>query len=158
MTPKEIFDTLKNRFGENVLSLNEEVVTPYILFERAAVLEIMKMLRDDESLRFDFLNCLTCVDQIKDEKFEVVYHLTSTELGHRIALKTELPREDPRIRTVISVWNAANWHEREGWDLMGVTFEGHPQLVRLLTPEDWEGHPLRKDYKQAEFYHGIPTR
>jgi NADH-quinone oxidoreductase subunit C len=86
---------------------------------------------------------------------EVVYFLDSTVHRHRLIAKARLDREDPRIRTVEDIWKAADWHEREAWDLMGVVFEGHHNLVRILCAEDWEGHPLRKDYVIPEEYHGI---
>jgi NADH-quinone oxidoreductase subunit C len=87
----------------------------------------------------------------------VVYHVYSYEKKHRIVLKCFLDRADPVLPTVQEVWRAANWQERECFDLLGVLFDGHPDLRRLLLPDDWEGHPLRKDYTEPDHYHGIPT-
>jgi NADH-quinone oxidoreductase subunit C len=88
-------------------------------------------------------------------KLGVVYHLHSTSLDHKIVLKTEVTAESPHAASVESVWKTANWHEREAFDLFGIVFDGHPDLRRILLPDDWEGHPLRKDYAVPEFYNGM---
>jgi NADH-quinone oxidoreductase subunit C len=104
-------------------------------------------LRDRPDLRFDFLAELTAVDfGPREPRFELVYMLVSTELRHRIRMKLRLNGTEAHVATVSGIWPAANWLEREVWDLYGIVFDGHPDLRRLLMPEDWEGHPLRKDY------------
>jgi len=104
-------------------------------------------LRDHPSLRFDFLAELTAVDFYpREPRFEVVYVLVSIARASRLRLKVRLNGEHPHLATVTSVWPAANWLEREVWDMFGVVFDGHPDPRRLLMPEDWEGYPLRKDY------------
>ena len=110
-----------------------------------------------EDLAFDYLECITGVDYPDDKRIVVVYHIYSYSLKHRVVLKVFLEREDPAMPTLVNVWSTANWQERECFDLLGVLFEGHPDLRRLLLPDDWEGHPLRKDYEEKEDYHGIPT-
>ena len=107
--------------------------------------EVARTLRDDPSLGFDFLANLTAVDR-GESGFEVVMHLESLQTGHQLALYTRCPREDATVPSVTPVWATANWQEREAWDLMGVRFEGHPDLRRILLKADWVGHPLRKDY------------
>ncbi len=108
---------------------------------------VARALRDRPELQCDFLAELTAVDFLTAEpRYEVVYILVSTQLRHRIRVKVRLSGRDPRVATVCDVWPAANWLEREVWDLFGIVFEGHPDQRRLLMPEDWEGHPLRKDY------------
>ena len=107
--------------------------------------------RNEPSLKMDHLADLTAVDFSTypgdaGPRFEVVYNLISTVFCHRIRLKVRLSEDDPRIDTVSPVWQTANWHERETFDLMGIKFDGHPDLRRILLPEDWEGHPLRKEY------------
>jgi len=92
------------------------------------------------------------------DRFEVVYHLASLSHGHRIVLKAIVPRDDPHIASVAAIYPTANWHERETYDLMGIVFDGHPDLRRILLPDDWEGHPLRKDYVFPESYHGISNK
>lgn len=104
-------------------------------------------LRDRPELRFDVLADLTAVDYWpREPRFELVYVLVSTERRHRLRLKARLPGIAAHLGTVTGVWPAANWLEREVWDLFGIVFDGHPDPRRLLMPEDWEGYPLRKDY------------
>jgi len=108
---------------------------------------IARVLRDHPELRFAFLAELTAVDfHPREPRFEVIYILVSIVHGARLRLKARLQGDDARIGTVAGVWPAANWLEREVWDLFGIVFEGHPDPRRLLMPEDWEGFPLRKDY------------
>jgi NADH-quinone oxidoreductase subunit C len=114
-------------------------------------------LKTDPAFAFDYLECITGVDYPDDKKIAVVYHLYSYSKKHRIVLKAFLDREDPAIPTLVNVWSCANWQERECFDLLGVIFEGHPDLRRLLLPDDWEGYPLRKDYEEKDSYHDIPT-
>ena len=121
-------------------------------------------LRDNDSLYFDMLSCLTGVDHgPKAGKMEVIYHLYSVPYGLPLALKVELKRpedetEMPEVPSVASVWQTADWHEREAFDLLGIRFASHPDLRRILLPADWEGHPLRKDYEHQEEYHGITVK
>ena len=108
---------------------------------------IARALRDRPELRFAFLAELTAVDyHPREPRFEIVCILVSLEHRHRLRIKVRVPGDDARMRTVSDVWPAANWLEREVWDLFGIVFEGHPDPRRLLMPEDWEGFPLRKDY------------
>ncbi len=108
---------------------------------------IARALRDAPGLQFDFLAELTAVDfWPREPRFEVVYIFVSTALRQRIRVKVRLRGDDARLTTVSGAWPAANWLEREVWDLFGIVFEGHPDPRRLLMPEDWEGFPLRKDY------------
>ncbi|MCS7253704.1 MAG: NADH-quinone oxidoreductase subunit C [Armatimonadota bacterium] len=113
---------------------------------REHLIELCKLLHDEPSLCFDYLRCISTVDWIEDGQIEVVYHLYSMAHGHCIIIKVRIPREEPKLPTVSGIWAAANWLEREAYDLMGVVFDGHPDLRRILLPQDWEGHPLRKDY------------
>ena len=118
------------------------VVVPREHLRRAA-----EFLNSDPGLRFTFLSDITAVDKYPIEpRFELNYHLLSLERRARLRLKVRVSGQDPVVPSVVSVWPAANWHEREAFDLMGVRFEGHPDLTRILMPDDWEGHPLRKDY------------
>jgi len=114
---------------------------------RDHVQNIARALRDGPSLRFDVLAEVTAVDfWPREPRFELVYILISLEHRHRVRLKVRLHGDDAHVRTVSDVWPAANWLEREVWDLFGIAFDGHPDPRRLLMPEDWEGFPLRKDY------------
>lgn len=101
----------------------------------------------EPSLRFSFLSDITTVDRFPIEpRFEVNYHLLSIEHRMRLRLKLRLAGSDPVVPSVTAIWPTANWHERENFDLFGIRFEGHPDLTRILLPDDWEGYPLRKDY------------
>jgi len=112
-----------------------------------SIREACAVLRDDPELQYNFLSDLTCVDWYPAEpRFEVVYHLLSIPRRARLRLKLKLGGGDPRVQSVTSVWPSANFFEREVFDLFGIHFEDHPYLRRLLMPENWEGHPLRKDY------------
>jgi NADH-quinone oxidoreductase subunit C len=118
-----------------------------IYIRRDAIREACAILRDDPGLRFNFLSDLTCVDWYpSDPRFEVVYHLFSIPKKFRVRLKVKLGGDDPSVESITSVWPAANYFEREVFDLFGIRFEGHPYLRRIMMPENWEGHPLRKDY------------
>lgn len=113
----------------------------------ARLRDICELLRRDPELEFDQLVDVTAVDHYPVEpRFEVVYHLRSLNLKHRLRLKAPLGGEHPRIESLIGLWPGADMLEREVFDLFGVHFDGHPNLRRLLMPDDWEGHPLRKDY------------
>ncbi len=113
----------------------------------ASLRQVCEFLRDDKDLSFKYLSDLTALDHYPDEpRFETVYHLYSIEKNERLRLKVRLGGDDPRVDSMVPVWPAANAFEREVFDLFGIYFTGHPYLVRIVLPEDWEGHPLRKDY------------
>ena len=114
-------------------------------------------LRDDPGLRFDCLSNLSGVDYPKQSAIQVVYHLYSYPHRHYFVLKVNAQRDDPQVPTMTHLWSHADWQEREVFDLLGVNFPGHPDMRRLLMPEDWPGHPLRKDFVEPEEYHGIAT-
>ncbi|HEV3208174.1 MAG TPA: NADH-quinone oxidoreductase subunit C [Terriglobales bacterium] len=118
-----------------------------VTLERSAIRDACVLLRDDPGCPFNYLADLTCVDRFPSEpRIEVVYHLLSIPNKERVRLKVRLDGGSPSLDSVTPVWPAANYFEREVFDLFGVRFAGHPYLRRLLMPEDWEGHPLRKDY------------
>lgn len=163
---------LREQFGEAILAANHEVLQPWIEIAPDQIALIAKYLRDEPTLWFDLLECLTGVDYgPSSDKMAVVYHLCSIPHEHRIVLKCNLPRTHspeheakmievegewkPTLPSVAATWRTADWHEREAWDLLGIHFSKHPDLRRILMPEDWQGHPLRKDYETAESYHDI---
>jgi NADH-quinone oxidoreductase subunit C len=118
-----------------------------IYVERSSLREACALLRDDTNCPFNFLADVTCVDLHPTEpRFEVIYHLLSISKKERVRLKVRLGSDGPAVESVTSVWPAANFFEREVFDLFGIRFTGHPYLRRIQMPEDWEGHPLRKDY------------
>ena len=118
--------------------------------------DIAAFLRHDERLEFDWLASLSAIDYAANQKLAVAYDFYSTSRLHRFAVKVFTARDEARIPSVMDIWPAADWHEREAYDLMGITFPGHANLTRILLPDDWVGHPLRKDYVYPTEYQGIP--
>jgi NADH-quinone oxidoreductase subunit C len=120
---------------------------PAIVVPRDRLVEVCEKLVDDPELDFALLVDVIGVDYLtRDPRYDLVYHVVSIERARRLRLKVPVPGADPQVPTVSGIWPAAGFLEREVWDLFGIVFEGHADLRRLLTPEDWEGHPLRKDY------------
>jgi NADH-quinone oxidoreductase subunit C len=118
-----------------------------VVVPREQLLAAAEFLCKDPELAFTFLSDLSGVDRYPLEpRFEVNYHLVSMKRRERLRLKVRVGGKNPAAPSVVAVWPTANWHEREVWDLLGVRFDGHPDLRRILMPEDWEGHPLRKDF------------
>ncbi|WP_456433144.1 NADH-quinone oxidoreductase subunit C [Thermosulfuriphilus sp.] len=139
---------LKERFPKEIVSVSEARGEVTVVVRREISYEILTFLKEDPELAFDHLVDLCGVDWLgkKIPRFEVVYHLYSIRYRHLLRLKVEVPEEDPQLASVTSLWKTANWFERECYEMFGIFFIGHPYLRRLLTPEDWEGYPLRKDY------------
>ena len=158
MDAASIHQRLAARFEAGVGDCHLDAKDPWIDIQPAAIAAVSRFLHDDPDLRFDSLSNQSGVDYKAKSVIEVVYHLYSYTHRHWIVLKVDAPRDNPVVPTVEGVWKAANWHEREIYDLLGVTFEGHSDLRRLLMPEDWIGFPLRKDFVEPEEYHGISTR
>ncbi len=155
MTPKEILDSLKATFGDSVTEIKTEgVIQPYAKIKPDALRDVSLFLRNDPEIQCDYLKCLSGLDYGKG-LLGVVYHLGSIAKKHNITLKVEVPAEKAELATVSDIWESANWHEREAYDLIGIRFLGHPDLRRILLPDDWQGHPLRKDFKVPEFYRGM---
>ncbi len=176
MSGEAFLEQLKSKFGDRITGANLTAIDPWIEVAPEGLVAVCEHLRDDPQLRFDMLNCVSGVDYFEpDEKkakkldwdrhVEVVYHLSSLSNKTSLVLKVILPRwkddkpgQLPEVPSVSGVWSTADWHEREVFDLMGVWFTGHPDLRRILCPEDWVGHPLRKDYEMPLEYHGIRGR
>jgi NADH-quinone oxidoreductase subunit C len=176
MTAAEIITVLEEKFGSRIKAKKLDALDPYVIIEPGDLLEVCRFLRDDRRLRFELLNCISGVDYLEPDPkkaakagfephLEVVYHLSSFTHRHRLVIKLLLPRwKDnkpgalPEVPSVTSLWQGANWHEREVYDLSGIWFTGHPELRRILLSEDWVGHPLRKDYEFPLEYHGIRGR
>lgn len=176
MSGQAFVDQLKQKFGDNITGSNFENIDPWIEVSPEGLVDLCQYLRDEPSLAFDYLNSIAAVDYLHtDEKkaakagwephTEVVYHLFSMQHKHSLVLKVMLPRwkddtpgELPELASVSHIWSTADWHEREVYDLSGVHFTDHPNLRRILCPEDWVGHPMRKDYEMPLEYHGIRGR
>jgi len=157
MSPEEIQQSLAAKLGDAVGPLQPANKDPWVEVKPAAVREVCALLKEDPQLRFDCLMNLSAVDWPKQNQIHVVYHLFSYEKRHSFILKVKLDRAAPTVPSVEPVWKSADWLEREQFDLLGVTFEGHPDLRRIMLPDDWVGHPLRKDYVEQAHYHQIST-
>ncbi|MDB5012343.1 MAG: dehydrogenase [Daejeonella sp.] len=162
MTFIEIRELLINKFGLEIIQGEENNgFQPALIIDSKKIAEVCLELRDNENTYFDFLSYISGVDYgIEEKKFGVVYHLSSIPYKTQLTLKvfsTNNRDEDmlPTFPSVSHIWRTADWHEREAYDLVGIFFENHPDLRRILLPDDWEGFPLRKDYKTAEYYKGI---
>jgi NADH-quinone oxidoreductase subunit C len=143
---------LKSRLGVRVIETHAHRGDHTAVLTRDAIVEALAYCRDEPDLRFDLLSDLTAVDYLRypgredGPRFDVVYHLYSIPHRHRLRLRVPVEQDDPVVPTATALWPIANWLEREVWDMFGIRFEGHPDLRRLLLYEEFEGHPLRKDY------------
>ena len=157
MNFSEIHQKLAGKFGDSIGALSAANKDPFAPVKAEALVEICRYAKADPELAFDCLMNLSTIDWPKKNQIEVVYHLWSYAKRHAFVLKVTLDRAQPRIASVESVWKAADWLEREQFDLMGIQFEGHPDLRRIMLPDDWVGHPLRKDYAEQPQWHNITT-
>jgi NADH-quinone oxidoreductase subunit C len=156
---------ITKKFGDTaVLSIGEKEIQPFIEIDPKHLLNICRLLYTSSDHYFDFLNCISAIDNGPEEgTIDLIYHLSSIPFEKTVVLKLVIPRlaEDgslPDVASVSSVWKTADWHEREAFDLVGINFQNHPDLRRILLPADWQGHPLRKDYVEQEKYHGIKVK
>lgn len=165
MTAAEALEALQRDGAGEGVELFAGPKDAALVVPRARAKAVLRHLRDARHFRCDLLVLVTGthMTEKKDAKgvvvrepgFEVAWHLRSVQHRHCIAVKCRLPVDDPGVDSVADLWPAADWHERETWDLVGIRFDGHPNLRRILLPEGWEGHPLRKDYAYPTEFQGI---
>ncbi|MDP9077544.1 MAG: NADH-quinone oxidoreductase subunit C [Bacteroidota bacterium] len=162
MSFEEIRSLLVEKFGAEVIEGEETSgLQPALLIASELIADVCLELRNNANTYFDFLSSITGVDYgMEANRFGVVYHLASIPYQTQLTLKVSVENtrdlnELPTFPSITSVYRTADWHERETYDLLGIFFENHPDLRRILLPDDWEGFPLRKDYKAAEYYKGI---
>lgn len=154
MQAQEIFDKLKEQFGESIISLTDSAPSDaFIIVAGDNLFDICQYLRDTDGMEFDYLVNLSALDL--GENLASVYHFYSMNLKHRIVLKVIVPKDNPKVPSIETIWRTADWMEREAFDMIGIIYEGHHNLIRILSPYDWEGYPLRKDYVTPEEYHGM---
>lgn len=159
MTFTEIKEEILAHFGQEIiLETNENVPQPYLIINKEHISSVCQFLKNSESLFFDFLSCLTGVDNGLNKSLEVVYHIYSIPKDHHLVLRVFLDRDSPDLPSISAVYKGADWHEREVYDMFGIIFINHPDLRRILMPSDWVGYPLRKDYQEQEEYHGIKVK
>ena len=184
MEQKAIYEKLAEKIGEGALGFLEEGPEPVADIAPAKIAEAAQFLRDEAGLQFNQLMCLSGIDwdgfdeagkgksvailgydeggqpessdRVGEGDLGVVYHLYSHEQKHKFTLRVRVPRANPALPSVAGVWSTAGWHEREAYDLVGLTFAGHPDLRRILLEEGWEGHPLRKDYVMPSRWGNVP--
>jgi NADH-quinone oxidoreductase subunit C len=147
MENQDRLKTLQDRFGAAIVEWKEQWAELTVVVKPGAIASVCRFLRDEPRLNYNFLSTITAVDLgiEADPRFEIVYHIYSIAGRHRLRLKVRI-NEDEQVPTVTVVWPSANWYEREVFDLFGLEFDGHPNLRRIMMPDDYEGHPLRKDF------------
>ncbi|MDP8305551.1 MAG: NADH-quinone oxidoreductase subunit C [Candidatus Chlorobium antarcticum] len=151
------YAVIHEKFGEAISAFDDNATMPFFEVQDTALwTDIALFMRDHPKLKFNYMACLSGVDYLEEGKLGIVVNLESLGVfSHRIAVKVKCPRDGGSIPSVAGVWHTANWHEREAYDMLGMPFDGHPDMRRILCPDDWEGWPLRKDYRVQESYHGI---
>ena len=170
-TSQELFLILKQKFGKVIIAFTDNILSEFAIeIAPLAIAEVGYFLRDDAELQFDNLILLSALDDMNGKKviqedgsftyeggtLSVIYHIESTCLRHKAVLKVVVPKDNTKVESVTYVWNHANWEEREAYDMIGIQFLNHPNMIRILMPYDWDaGYPLRKDYKNPEFYQGM---
>ena len=138
---------IKETLDEAVIEVHSQLSQDTVIIAPSGLLEVARLLKEDPELEYNFLMDLTAVDYWKRKpRFEVVYHFLSLKNNFRVRLKIPVPEPDPKVDSLTSLWSAANWYEREVYDMFGIQFVGHPDLRRILMYPEFEGHPLRKDY------------
>lgn len=144
---EKLLKTIELKFPNAVEESQVNLGELTIVVKSEHLLELMRFLRNDSAMDFKYLADISGVDwPDRTPRFDVVYHLFSITLRHRLRVKCRIGGDEPAIDSIVSVWKSANWHEREAFDMFGITFKGHPDLRRIYMPQDWDGYPLRKDY------------
>ena len=142
-----IVEILKRQYAEAIIDTYQNFGDLTIIVEKQHILHVCQFIKEHSELQFNFLMDLTCVDYLgKENRFEVVYHLYSLKNRKKMRLKITVGEEDLEVQSLVTIWEGANWYEREAWDMFGIKFKGHPDLKRILMYEGFDGHPLRKDY------------
>jgi len=148
----DIYKILESKFSDDT----ELVDDRFIKVSSSNWHDIALLLKDNDKLKFDYLMCISSYDAGDKKTYGVAYNFKSTSLNHYLEVRVEISGEDT-IPTISDLWGSADWHEREAYDMMGIIFENHPNLKRILLADDWDGYPLRKDYDTPDYYRGMPV-
>jgi len=151
MKLSDIFKILNDKFPTSVEFIDN---SNYITVNHLKWHEIALFLKEDNQLNFDYLMCISSYDKGDKITYGVAFNFKSTSINHYLEIRIEVTDKDS-ISSVTDLWGSADWHEREAYDMMGIKFDNHPNFKRILLPEDWPGHPLRKDFETPEFYRGM---
>lgn len=154
MEANKIRDLLKEKFGDAIVEVVHDG-DGWVKVKREHLVEIAQFFKTDPEFQFDLLHSITGAD-LEKGNLQCIYNFTSTKKLHWLCVKVDVTNADPNLPTLSDLWKAADWHERETYDLLGLIFTGHPNLTRILCDEDWVGHPLRKDYEFPKEFRGIP--
>jgi len=151
---------IQQQLGAKVLQTVQAQGDDILLLDRAGLRESFRLFKEDSKLNYDFLSDITAVDywQKKEPRFEVVYQITSLKKRRRLRVRVPVPESDPVVESLTPLWRGANFLEREVWDLFGIRFSGHPDLRRILLYDEFQGHPLRKDYPVNLCQPRVPER
>jgi len=143
----DVGNALRAQFGQDLAEVADRDGHAVVTITPTRYRELMAVLRDDPEFDCDYFDFLTAVDWPEAGQFELVVHVFSNAHNHHVRVKLRIPRDEPVVPTIHDIYPGANWFEREAWELFGIVFEGHPHLVKLVLPEPFEGHPLRKDFE-----------
>lgn len=150
MDQKNILDSIREQFSDSILETHSRLGQDTVVIDKDKLIGLAGFLKESPDLKFNILIDLTAVDYWKkNPRFEVVYHFLSMENRMRLRVKTPVEEDDCTVPTLCGLWPAANWYEREVYDMFGIRFDGHPDLKRILMYPGFEGHPLRKDYPKT---------
>lgn len=150
---------IQESFSEAIVAEDELATPKALLVSKDSLHEVCDFLYTNDKTYFDSLSCMTAIDNgVEKSTVEIAYNLYSIPFDIHLMIKVELDRDNPSVVSVSDIWRTADWHEREAFDLVGIHFNNHPDLRRILLPDDWEGHPLRRDYVEQERYHDVKVK
>jgi NADH-quinone oxidoreductase subunit C len=148
----DIYKVLDSKFSDDI----EIVDDKFIKVLSSKWYDIALLLKNDNKLKLDYLMCISSYDVGDKKTYGVAYNFKSTSLNHYLEIRIEVT-DDESISSISDLWGSADWHEREAYDMMGIKFKNHPNFKRILLSDDWDGHPLRKDYDTPDYYRGMPV-
>jgi NADH-quinone oxidoreductase subunit C len=158
MLPQDIIKLIQQQAADGFIAAAADGLHPHVRIRSERLLEVCNYIKNEPQLNFNLLRCISAIDRPQQALIELSYDVLSIQFNHALAIKVLIDRACPETDSVSCVWPAADWHEREAFDLMGVIFKNHPDPRRILMPDDWSGYPLRKDYQDLTEYHGLKLK